>query len=128
MLGHPLFAGILCAFAKITIIDLGEERLSDCQFIETLSFLIIDIDECLNGTLNDCHPLFAVCNNTHGSYNCSCLSGYDGEGVNCTDINECLDDPCHSNATCTNTDSSFECHCLSGYIGDGMDCSGNAFQ
>ena len=47
-----------------------------------LRFLMIDLNECTNGT-HDCH-LMAVCNNTKGSYNCSCKEGYKGDGRNCT--------------------------------------------
>ena len=43
---------------------------------------MIDLNECTNDT-HDCH-LMAVCNNTEGSYNCSCKEGYTGDGRNCT--------------------------------------------
>ena len=41
-----------------------------------------DMDECLLQT-HSCSGL-AFCNNTAGSYNCSCFPGYDGDGFNCT--------------------------------------------
>ena len=41
-----------------------------------------DIDECANAT-DTCSP-FAVCNNTMGEFNCSCLEGFEGDGFNCT--------------------------------------------
>ena len=41
-----------------------------------------DIDEC-EGTLSKCHKE-AACNNTHGSYVCTCKPGYIGDGLNCT--------------------------------------------
>ena len=40
-----------------------------------------DINECGNETLNDCHPN-ALCNNTIGSYTCTCKDGYSGDGKN----------------------------------------------
>ena len=40
-----------------------------------------DIDECEWG-LHDCHRN-AECINTIGSYRCSCLNGYDGNGKQC---------------------------------------------
>ena len=43
---------------------------------------LADIDECTNA--NDTCSLFAVCNNTMGGFNCSCLEGYNGDGFNCT--------------------------------------------
>ncbi|PFX16802.1 52 kDa repressor of the inhibitor of the protein kinase, partial [Stylophora pistillata] len=42
-----------------------------------------DIDECLNGT-NGC-DVNAECNNTLGSYNCTCKDGFEGNGINCTE-------------------------------------------
>lgn len=45
-------------------------------------FTYIDIDECsLNK--NVCHPN-AKCDNTIGSFECHCISGYTGDGCNCT--------------------------------------------
>eukprot|EP00731_Ephydatia_muelleri_P031796 Em0023g303a len=43
-------------------------------------------NEC-NGN-NSC-GMNANCTNTIGSYQCSCLVGFEGDGVNCTNINEC---------------------------------------
>ncbi|XP_028403354.1 adhesion G protein-coupled receptor E2-like isoform X2 [Dendronephthya gigantea] len=47
-----------------------------------------DIDECLYVSAKVCHTN-ASCINTNGSYNCTCLTGYSGNGKNCSDINEC---------------------------------------
>ena len=41
-----------------------------------------DIDEC-NAANNSCHEN-AWCNNTQGSFSCSCKPGYEGHGYNCT--------------------------------------------
>ena len=43
----------------------------------------LDINECAFEDTNDCHGL-AKCINTKGSYNCTCLVGYEGNGLNCT--------------------------------------------
>jgi hypothetical protein len=37
-----------------------------------------------------------------------------------TDIDECLNNPCHSNASCTDSEGSFDCQCNNGYAGDGV--------
>ena len=67
-----------------------------------------DINEC-NG--NPCY-YNQVCQNTQGSYNCLCKSGYYSvNNTTCADINECLQNPCTSNQTCTNTDGSYLCPC-----------------
>ena len=39
------------------------------------------MDECSLG-MNDCH-VNATCNNTEGSYNCSCKNGFTGDGFTC---------------------------------------------
>ena len=41
-----------------------------------------DIDECLTEEHNCSHV--AVCNNTIGSYNCTCQEGYVGDGQSCS--------------------------------------------
>ena len=44
--------------------------------------LLLDVDECAENS-HSCHGN-AYCNNTVGSYNCTCNSGYSGNGFNCT--------------------------------------------
>ena len=44
-------------------------------------FIFPDVDECSQG-MNDCH-VNATCNNTEGSYNCSCKNGFTGDGFAC---------------------------------------------
>ena len=46
-----------------------------------------DIDECTQ-EIHDCHA-DATCENTVGSWNCTCNEGYNGTGQVCTDIDEC---------------------------------------
>ena len=41
--------------------------------------LIIDVDECASKSDNTCN-INAICENTIGSYNCSCNEGYKGDG------------------------------------------------
>ena len=40
--------------------------------------ILADIDECVRG-LDDC-DIIAVCINLNGTYNCSCMTGYKGNG------------------------------------------------
>ncbi|XP_068733688.1 protein kinase C-binding protein NELL2-like isoform X1 [Montipora capricornis] len=82
-----------------------------------------DINECSTGNHNCSHV--AVCNNTFGSYNCTCKKGYAGDGRNCSDIDECSTGKynCSQVAVCNNTNGSYNCTCKKGYVGDGRNCS-----
>ncbi|NXI40667.1 NID2 protein, partial [Galbula dea] len=53
---------------------------------------------------------------------CECLPGYSGDGIDCSDVDECAENPCHPAATCYNTPGSFSCRCQPGYEGDGFQC------
>ena len=122
---------------QITLVEL--------LMVTTLLFLS-DIDECQRGTDN-CH-YDAMCNDTDGSFTCTCLSGYEGDGIDCqsewckiyvyltivrriisifhgSDVDECENEThnCDQNATCTDTDGSFSCTCNDGYVGDGVNCT-----
>ena len=106
----------------------------------------VDINECAMG-LDGCADN-AACTDTDGSYECTCNSGFAGDGFTCTstlilpmykccfmyqncccssDIDECstIDSPCHTNATCTDTVGSFVCQCVQGFSGNGIICEGS---
>ena len=76
---------------------------------------IQDINECSSN--NGGCDLHATCVNTPGGFRCVCDNGFSGDGFNCTDINECLDEPnlCE-NGACINTDGSFSCDCQKGFM------------
>ena len=48
-----------------------------CILFSSLS----DVDECAGTNRCDAN---AECENTDGSYNCSCITGYEGDGFQCT--------------------------------------------
>ena len=70
----------------------------------------VDVDECDSCDKN------ADCENTIGSFSCSCQPGYFGNGLSCFDLNECDTDAhkCTKETTCTNTDGSFTCCYING--------------
>ena len=47
-----------------------------------LNLFLVDFDECDTGA--DSCDTNAYCNNTIGSHNCTCYSGYTGNGTTCT--------------------------------------------
>ena len=56
-------------------------------------FLIADVDECAHSSLCQC-SLQAECNNTVGSYQCTCRGGYvdvdpSNPGAHCTGEGDC---------------------------------------
>ncbi|KAL8591139.1 hypothetical protein ACOMHN_063763 [Nucella lapillus] len=61
-----------------------------------------------------CHP-DAKCN--VAIRDCECKSGFLGDGVNCTDIDECTagPNPCPADSTCVNEQGSYQCLCNNGY-------------
>jgi len=73
-----------------------------------------DIKECKSHKLNKCHKK-AKCEEIIGSYGCSCIKGYDGDGFSnstgCTDINECKTNnhKCNETEVCTNKPGFYEC-------------------
>ena len=52
------------------------------RFLCSAIFLFLDFDECA-AKFDNCDPN-AYCNNTVGSFNCTCNSGYTGNGTTCT--------------------------------------------
>ena len=52
------------------------------SYVSDCCFSLVDIDECKLNT-DEC-DINASCNNTEGSYLCTCNSGYQGTGLICT--------------------------------------------
>ena len=45
------------------------------------SLMLLDIDECSNGS-HDC-DVNSICTNANGSHSCTCREGYTGRGESC---------------------------------------------
>ena len=69
-----------------------------------------------------CHE-YGVCKNTLGSYACSCMDGYDGDGRTCKYSDACSSKPCNNlNEICRSQGLSYECICHPGYQRDPAGC------
>ena len=53
-----------------------------------MPLLCVDVDECMTGT-HSCDTHANCSNSPEGSYSCNCSSGYEGNGMQCQDVNEC---------------------------------------
>ena len=84
---------------------------------KTLPFQCVDIDECADPLLNDCH-VNADCTNTIGSYQCKCKTGFSGDGkINCSQDDPCMTLQCPDNSDCKNG----QCVCHEGFSGPNCD-------
>jgi hypothetical protein len=82
-----------------------------------------DINECYLKTHN-CH-VDARCVNVPGGYFCRCLSGWEGDGLTCTDLDDCDPDPCDPiHGTCEDLGPNlYVCNCMPGWTG--IECGGD---
>uniref|UniRef100_A0A7N6A2F5 Signal peptide, CUB and EGF-like domain-containing protein 2 n=1 Tax=Anabas testudineus TaxID=64144 RepID=A0A7N6A2F5_ANATE len=81
------------------------------------------LNECAEAS-DDCH-IDALCQNTPKSYNCICKPGYQGDGKECEDMDECDDDyngGCVHE--CINIPGNYRCTCYDGFMldDDGHNC------
>jgi hypothetical protein len=115
--------------------------------IRDVGDVCVDINECDTGD-NNCHEN-ARCINNDGSFECRCKYRYTGDGVDCTDYNECANglqdqsllrgrrnrmdplDVCPTNSVCVNypteahpDEVGYNCECKSGYEATNWDVEG----
>jgi len=91
---RTLEAGFICFCKK-----------SECDIISVNSTSCTNINECdtRNGGCNH------GCQDTMGSFNCFCFTGFQQTEKKCNDINECDFNSCPSSQKCINTYGSFYC-------------------
>jgi len=105
------YTGTLCADCAFGFIELND---GTCV-----------VDDCQNQTCAG-HGTCSLDLDT-GVAACACDAGYQPDGLDCTDTNECLSNPCPEHSTCTNLDGSYECECTVGYTGLACDECANGF-
>ena len=81
--------------------------------------LCVDVDECAD-EIHNCSTYEgqanAVCTNTNGSFQCSCVQGWQGDGFYCDDVDECVNGSvCDTNQVCRNFAGNYSCSCKDGW-------------
>ena len=93
-----------------------------CDIVNPTDCSCTNINECLL-VQTDCDSAAnEECQDTDGSYECVCMSGYELDGAACVDIDECVTAANTCGQECQNTDGSFICDCADGYVDDDGKC------
>ncbi len=117
--GHPIKVGSFIN-ATVTVSD-GFAQAS----AETAPIPVEGTGTDVCATFNPCAATAICLNNDTSTPSCVCKNGYTGDGLTCTDVDECATNNggCSGLVTCTNTPGSFTCGaCPVGYTGDGTTC------
>lgn len=92
----------------------------------TLTLWWADINECEL----EPSPCKFNCQNTEGSFICSCPKGYilNPDGLSCRDLDECATGQHNCEHECLNTPGSYKCTCPKGYTQVNDKCIGKAIN
>ncbi|XP_005996047.1 nidogen-2 [Latimeria chalumnae] len=74
------------------------------------------VNPCYDGT-HECDTAAQCLPGIRLAYTCECTTGYQGDGRNCFDVDECTEglNRCGSYSICINFPGSYRCECQSGY-------------
>ncbi|XP_050646945.1 pro-epidermal growth factor isoform X5 [Macaca thibetana thibetana] len=126
--GHQLLAGGEVDLKnQVTPLDtLSKTRVSEDNITEAQHMLVAEIT--VSGQY-DCAPVgcstYARCVSEGKDVTCQCLKGFAGDGILCSDIDECeMGVPVcpPASSKCINTEGGYVCQCSEGYRGDGIHC------
>ncbi len=124
----PRFAlpslGRFCTVAVMLVVALAPLACREPQSGATRHFVKVPAEAGTAVVPVNCDPNAAIDEQADGG--CACLPGFTGDGVTCTDVDECADpklNDCDPNAACTNRPGGFSCKCKDGFVGDGTACT-----
>ena len=72
---------VLLNQSESVIKQIQSKREKKSQFFLFFAFLFSDVDEC--SASSPVCDMNAICNNTRGSYRCTCNTGFTGDGKTC---------------------------------------------
>ncbi|XP_039616503.1 protein jagged-1-like [Polypterus senegalus] len=94
----------------------SDYRLSDGKYFtsQNAEYVVGGIQDSVDECGEQCHP-DSICVQRGNISNCECKAGYEGNGKNCTDINECERNNGGCMNICINTPGSSSCVCGDGF-------------
>ncbi|KAH9513549.1 hypothetical protein Btru_033326 [Bulinus truncatus] len=104
---------------------------NECNNIQTLCGQFCNNNDSSSQSscsdIKDCQLCNLHCENTDGSYNCTCKTGYEldpSDNMTCLDVDECTFSPRACPGDCNNVPGSYHCTCQLGYYlsEDGQSC------
>jgi hypothetical protein len=102
--------------------DTGEDVIADADVSEEIDEGPIPADCAVDN--GGCDSNASCEMDAEGTIFCTCEPGWDGDGFDCADIDECAgENGCDPNASCENSDGSYTCACPEGFEGDGLSCA-----
>jgi hypothetical protein len=79
---------------------------------------LADYDTCADELYNLC-PADATCGNNGTIHvDCTCNEGFEGDGTECLNVDDCDPNPCLNDGACQDEVSSYSCTCADGFEGD----------
>ena len=101
---------------SVTVTD----GLATTEPVESVAVTLGDFDTCASED-NPCAEDAVCTGNGTLVPDCACIETSEGDGVTCTDIDDCADAPCQNSGTCIDAVGAFSCECADGYDGDTCD-------
>ncbi|XP_072000223.1 uncharacterized protein [Engystomops pustulosus] len=106
-----------CDYTQIIRVNTSSLYVAGCNCTD--NYTDIYCHEPINPCTQGCY-MNVSCDPVNG---CGpCPAGLSGDGLHCSDIDECSHNVCSPNAVCTNTWQSYNCTCMPGFIGNGTHC------